>query len=45
MMMFVVSQSFISLMFVSAAVIEIHDLNQKKNFENGYFIFHGHITD
>ena len=38
--MFVTSQSFISLpsfMFVSAAVSEIHDLNQnkKKKFENG----------
>ena len=39
--MFVTSQSFISLpgfMFVSAAVSEIHDLNQnkkEKKFENG----------
>ena len=41
--MFVTSQSFISLpcfMFVSAAVSEIHDLNQnkkEKKFENGNF--------
>ena len=38
MTMFVTSQSFISLpsfMFVSAAVSEIHDLNQnKEKFEN-----------
>ena len=43
MTMFVTSQSFISLpsfMFVSAAVSEIHDLNQnkkEKKFENGIF--------
>ena len=37
MAMFIKSQSFISLpsfMFVSAAVSEIHDLNQNKKFEN-----------
>ena len=55
MTMFVMSQSFISLpsfMFVSAAVSEIHDLNQnkkeKKNLQNGYFqftTFPRHITD
>ena len=52
MTVFITSQSFISLrsfMFVSAAVSEIHDLNQnKKNFENGYFqftTFPRHITD
>ena len=54
MTMFVMSQSFISLpsfMFVSAAVSEIHDLNQNKkknNFENAYFQFNtfpGHITN
>ena len=44
MTMFVTSQSFISLpsfMFVSAAVSEIHDLNQNKeeNFGNGNFQF------
>ena len=45
MMMFVTSQSFISLpsfTFVSAVVSEIHDLNQnkeKKNLQNGYFQF------
>ena len=48
MMMFVTSQSFISLpsfMFVSAAVSEIHDLNQnkkEKKFEN---TFPMHTTD
>ena len=52
MTMFITSQSFISLpsfMFVSAAVSEIHDLNQnKKKFENGNFqftTFPRHITD
>ena len=55
MTMFVASQSFISLpsfMFVSAAVSEMHDLNQnkkeKKNLQNGYFqftTFPRHITD
>ena len=54
MTMFVTSQSFISLpsfMFVSAAVSEIHDLNQnkkEKKFENGNFqftTFPRHITD
>ena len=54
MTMFVTSQSFISLpsfMFVSAAVSEIHDLNQNKkenNLQNGYFqftTFPRHITD
>ena len=45
MTMFVTSQSYISLpsfMFVSAAVSEIHDLNQnkkEKKFENGNFQF------
>ena len=44
MTMFVMSLSFISLqsfMFVSAAVSEIHDLNQNKEekFENGNFQF------
>ena len=42
MTMYVTSQSFISLpsfMFVSAAVSEIHDLNQnkKEKFENSNF--------
>ena len=49
MTMFVTSQSFISLpsfMFVSAAVSEIHDLNQnklkkEKKFENGLPPFPG----
>ena len=56
MMMFVTSQSFISLpsfMFVSAAVSEIHYLNENKkekknNLQNGYFqftTFPRHITD
>ena len=55
MTMFVTSQSFISLMFVSAAVSEIRDLNQNKkeqetknNLQNGYFqftTFPRHITD
>ena len=52
MTVFVTSQSFISLpdfMFVSAAVSEIHDLNQnKEKFENGNFqftTFPRHITD
>ena len=53
MTMFGTSQSFISLpsfMFVSAAVSEIHDLNQNKEekFENGNFqftTFPRHITD
>ena len=54
MTMFVTSQSFISLpsfMFVSAAVSEIHDLNQnkkEKKFENGNFqftTFSSHIID
>ena len=54
MTMFVTSQSFISLpsfVFVSAAVSEIHDLNQnkkEKKFENGNFqftTFPRHITD
>ena len=54
-MTFVTSQSFISLpsfMFVSAAVSEIHDLNQnkeeKKNLQNRYFqftTFPRHITE
>ena len=39
MTMFVTSQSFIYLMFVSAAVSEIHDLNKNKDFENDYFQF------
>ena len=53
MTMFITSQSFISLpsfMFVSAAVSEIHDLNQNKEekFENVNFqftTFPSHITD
>ena len=52
MTMFVTSQSFISLpsfMIVSAAVSEIHDLNQNKEEKNnGYFqltTFPRHITD
>ena len=51
MTMFVTSQSFISLpsfMFVSAAVSEIHDLNQNKKFESGncqFTTFPRHITD
>ena len=50
MTLFVESQSYISppsFMFVSAAVSEIHELNQnKKNSEIGYFQFNtfpGHI--
>ena len=51
MTMFVTPLSFISLpsfMFVSAAVSEIHDLNQnkkEKKFENGFTTFPRHITD
>ena len=48
MTMFVTSQSFISLpsfMFVSAAVSEIHDLNQNKKFQNAiYHLSHAYIT-
>ena len=47
MTLFIRSQSYISppcFMFVSAAVSEIHELNQKKkNSEIGYFQFPGHI--
>ena len=48
MTMFVTSQSFISLprfMFVSAAVSEIHDLNQNKKKKTAIFTFLRHITD
>ena len=49
MMMFVTSQSFIPLPSFSAAVSEIHNLNQnKKKFENSNFqftTFPRHITD
>ena len=48
MMMFVGLQSFISLpgfIFVSAAVSEIHDLNQNKNNNLNTFPGQIHVTD